>query len=379
MATKIIGGQGGQYNLVHDANEDFYIAFLHQGAQIIANEIIVRNNETNVEVFRERVESMATRHLIPAETLTNGVLYNVQFIVYWHDSEDYVGNSELSDTALLQCYSTPTVTLNTIISFVRNASYTFDFTYKQDEDDYIDHYKLTLYGVDGQVLQNYADVYPATTDLPYVFSATATNLADKTSYYLEMVVTSVSGLTATTGRVPFTVEYKEPDAYLMMYVENEYKSCSVRITSNVKVIDGHTLSGNEPTYIDGEKADLRDDTAYWETMMDVVGDFQSLIEVEWLTPYKTIFQATNGTNTIELRTNYSLVEGYERARFYLELFVSNPYDQYMVVSNSLTPPDDYDNYHIIDKDSDMPVLLDQYLISIVRRGYVYKVTIQKKE
>ena len=361
-STQIIGGIGGQYDIVFDALLPYVVQFAYNGNQVVKNRMIVKDNKTNDTVYDNTVTSMAKRHTIPAGTLTHGVTYNLTIQVYDLDEEAHEVAATLSDTALVKCYSTPRISFSNFQTTIRNATYDFKLSYSQSENDYIDSYRIALYDANNLLLYRRDAVYPASSEIPYVFSVRIGDLIDQSTYYIECSVTTVSGMTASTGRMSFSVEYNRPPNYSVIYVDNIPNACSVRIASNIKIIDGFTTSGEGVKYLDSGEADLRGDGVFWADMLNISGDFQTLIGARDMNDYTVLLELNNGKNFIQLKSMRGLLYGETAERFYLELFVSNGYNNYMTTSN-LIP---------------LPTADDKYLISLVRRGNLYSVEIRRE-
>ena len=68
------------------------------------NTILIKNNATNQEVYRNTVVSRQLRHTVPAGTLRNGIVYNVSIQVIDGNND----SSPFSDPIVVYCYTTPT-------------------------------------------------------------------------------------------------------------------------------------------------------------------------------------------------------------------------------------------------------------------------------
>lgn len=361
-STQIIGGIGGQYDIVFDATKAYTVQFSYTGNQIVKNKILIKDNIADTAVYEDTVTSMAKRHTIPAGTLTNGTTYNMTIQVYYQNDEGQEVADTLSDTALIKCYSTPVLTFTNMKTTIRNATYDFELSYSQSESDYINSYQVSMYDANNQLLYTRDTVYPASSDLPYTFTVKIGDLIDQSTYYIECSAASVSGMTATTGKIQFTVAYNRPPNYSVIYVDNISSACSVRVASNIKIIDGNSKSGNDITYIDEDKADLTSETVIWNEMLDVSGNFQMLLEVSDIVPYANLIELSNGTNTVILKAMKGLLYGETSEKLYLELFVSNGIDDYMVISNTI----------------DVPNSGEKCILTVSRNKYLYNVTIRKE-
>lgn len=361
-STQIIGGIGGQYDIVFDATKAYTVQFSYTGNQVIKNTIVIKDNVADTTVYEDTVTSMAKRHTIPAGTLVNGTTYNMTIQVYYQNDEGQEVADTLSDTALIKCYSTPVLAFTNMKAIVRNATYDFELSYSQGESDYINSYQVSMYDANNQLLYTRGAVYPASSDLPYVFTVKIGDLIDQSTYYIECNATSVSGMAATTGKIQFTVAYNRPPNYSVIYVDNISSACSARIASNIKIIDGNSKSGDDVTYINNDEADLTSETVVWDEMLDISGNFQILLELRDMVPYTNILELDNGSNTVTLKTMKGKLYGETSEKFYIELFASNGIDNYMVISNTI----------------DMPSPDEKCILAVYRNKYLYNITIRKE-
>ena len=104
-----------------DGNNQQQIRFRWSGAQSFGNICIIRDNVSNNIVYQATQATMQLIHTIPANTLTNGKLYNVRIA-----SIDVNGTvSDYSNPILFYCYTTPTFELTNITGnqVIKNSSY----------------------------------------------------------------------------------------------------------------------------------------------------------------------------------------------------------------------------------------------------------------
>jgi hypothetical protein len=93
-----------------DSSKEKTFNFLWEGNQSFGNILQIRNNLTDKIVYEESETTMQLKHTVPANTLKNGILYNVRVAVI--DIDNNV--SEYSDPMLFYCYTTPTFTFDNI-------------------------------------------------------------------------------------------------------------------------------------------------------------------------------------------------------------------------------------------------------------------------
>ena len=67
-----------------DATQQFTFTFTAQSgtSQIVANKLVIRNQDTNDIVYEEKQETYRYEHTLNAGELTNGVYYNATLTVF---------------------------------------------------------------------------------------------------------------------------------------------------------------------------------------------------------------------------------------------------------------------------------------------------------
>lgn len=181
------------------------------GAQVVANRLVISNNETGAIVYNKTAITMKLEHTIPANTLTNGGYYNA--VVYTIDNAN---NESVASTAVpFYCYSQPVLTIDNIpaTETIENGTYTFTGTYIQQEGEILNSYQYTLYDSNKNVLSKTPLIYYETdSSLSYTF----VGMSNDTSYYIELSGETVNGTHITSGVIYFTVRYIQPASLLFV-------------------------------------------------------------------------------------------------------------------------------------------------------------------
>lgn len=219
--------------------------------QSVANTLIIRDNETSAIVYNTKQETLLLKHVLPANTLQNGKTYNVCIQVF--DRENNA--SELSDTLIFKCYTTPTLSLNVINEqVIRSSSYLFMVNYNQSEGEELQYYSLELYDGNKKKLYNTGARYNIETGI------TLTDFIDNTSYYIKAYGQTINHMEIETDLILFHVEYVTPELYSYMTVENRELYGDIQFTSFLVSIEGKGVNG-EPTFIDNEYVDTVNGTS----------------------------------------------------------------------------------------------------------------------
>ena len=219
--------------------------------QSVANTLIIRDNETNTIVYNTKQETLLLKHVLPANTLQNGKTYNVCIQVFDRDNNA----SELSDTLIFKCYTTPALSLNVINEqVIKNSSYLFEINYNQIEGEELQYYFLELYDGNKQLLYNTGVKYNIESGI------TLTDFIDNTSYYIKAYGQTINHMEIETDFILFHVEYITPELYSYMTVENRDLYGDIQFTSYLVSIEGKGING-DPIFSDNRYVDTVNGTS----------------------------------------------------------------------------------------------------------------------
>lgn len=277
-----------------DATRPHNISFVViRGAQVIANRLVIRDNQTGSEVYNKMQSTMKLEHTIPANTLKNGGYYNA--VIYTIDS----GNNEsTASTAVpFYCYSQPVLTIDNIpaTETIRNGTYKFTGSYLQQEDELLNSYQYTLYDSNKDILSQTSLIYyESDTSLSYTF----VGMSNDTSYYVELSGETVNGTKITSGLKYFTVRYIQPASFAICNLVNNCENGYIQISSNIVAIDG-TSNPTPPIYIDDKEVDLRDPKSWvrWSSGFRIQDDFTMRVWGRDFNEYQNIITLTNDINS----------------------------------------------------------------------------------
>lgn len=277
-----------------DATRPHNISFVViGGAQVIANRLVIRDNQTGSEVYNKMQSTMKLEHTIPANTLKNGGYYNA--VIYTIDS----GNNEsTASTAVpFYCYSQPVLTIDNIpaTETIRNGTYKFTGSYLQQEDELLNSYQYTLYDSNKDILSQTSLIYyESDTSLSYTF----VGMSNDTSYYVELSGETVNGTKITSGLKYFTVRYIQPASFAICDLVNNCENGYIQISSNIVAIDGKS-NPTPPIYIDDKEVDLRDPKSWvrWSSGFRIQDDFTMRVWGRDFNEYQNIITLTNDINS----------------------------------------------------------------------------------
>lgn len=263
------------------------------GAQVVANRLVISNNETGAIVYNKTAITMKLEHTIPANTLTNGGYYNA--VVYTIDNAN---NESVASTAVpFYCYSQPVLTIDNIpaTETIENGTYTFTGTYIQQEGEILNSYQYTLYDSNKNVLSKTPLIYYETdSSLSYTF----VGMSNDTSYYIELSGETVNGTHITSGVIYFTVRYIQPASFAICDLVNNCDDGYIQVSSNIVAIDGKS-NPDPPIYIDDKEVDLRDPDNWveWDSGFRIQDDFTLRAWGRDFNPYEPIITLKNDIDT----------------------------------------------------------------------------------
>lgn len=333
-----------------DATNEQTFTFTVQGAtsQIVANMLTIRNNDTNDIVYQEKQETFRYSHVVNAGELTNGVYYNATVVVY--DADDNA--SPESIPIQFWCYSTPTLEFTNIPvdNIIPNASFDFQFTYNQAQNEPLNSYTLNLFNSSQVQISTSGLQYTNSETVPYNGNYTFAGFENGTIYYIQLSGITVEGTIVTTGLQQFTVRYTRPDLFTLVELTNNCDEGYITIASNIVLIEG-TPTPDPPTYIDNKEIDLTGNGANveWNQGFNISGDMLARIWFRKPNQYSTIAQFSN-TQGQQFVLKYML--GYENLQAtdleaYMELYVTSVEGMdYYIYSNYVTPVADTDQYQV---------------------------------
>lgn len=229
------------------------------GDQVTGSTITIKDNATLTQVYTTTATSYAYSITVPAGLLTNGTYYQASIVTHNAAGE----SSPVSNTIQFWCYSEPTFAFANIPSthIIDNATFTFDVTYNQAQNEALNAYKFDLFDSTGALLSTSSTKYTQSTSVPLTVAFTFSGFEDKTVYKIQCTGTTVEGTIVDTGVVTISVQFAQARGYSNLYLTNNCKYGNIMIESNVTAINGVSNPEN-PTYIDDKEIDLTASNSY---------------------------------------------------------------------------------------------------------------------
>lgn len=231
-----------------DATKDFLLRFVWEGNQSFGNTCIIKDSTSHEIVYKHTVTTMRLEHTVEKNSLKNGKWYNAIIA-----SIDVDGNvSEYSNPIVFCCLSTPVLIFTNVTnnSVLKNASYRVTMNYSQAENEKMQSYEISLYDKSQTLIQTSGVVYTSNTNFDYMLS----NLEDDTVYYLRASCYTVNGMSAYTEYIPISVNYRQPDYYSILTLENIKDDGCIKLQSNIRAVDCY-INGT-PVYVDNDYINL---------------------------------------------------------------------------------------------------------------------------
>lgn len=266
-----------------DAKNDNVFKFVSNGGnQVIANRLVIRNNDTNEEVYNQKIESYRFEHTVPASTLTNGVYYNFYFRTY-----DILDNeSPMSNVIPFMCYDTPTIKITNIPEngIIESSVFTLNISYNQGQGELIDFAKVLLYDQLGNEIFESENIY-STFAPPLTLEYTLNGLEDNTTYGVSVKVITVNKTVINSEIENFTTRYFTPSLSTLLELENNCEDGYIQIKNNFYIVDSESNPpniGTNPKYLKDGKLYLDDDGTYitWNQGFTIEDNFTARIHME---------------------------------------------------------------------------------------------------
>ena len=259
-----------------DAKNSNTFTFVSNGGnQVVSNRLVIRNNDTNEEIYNKKIESYRFEHTVPENTLENGIYYNFYFRTY-----DIMDNeSPMSNVIPFRCFDTPTIEITNIPEngIVESSNFSLEISYNQDQGELIDFAKVLLYDQLGNEIFESENIYNAFIP-PLTIEYTLNGLEDNTTYGVAVRVITVNKTVVDSGIENFTTRYFTPSLSTLLELENNCEDGYVQIKNNFYIVDSESNPpniGTNPKYLKDGKLYLNEDGTYitWNQGFSIDDDF----------------------------------------------------------------------------------------------------------
>ena len=305
------------------------------GEQVTQNKLVITNQSTSEIVYQAVQTTYKFEHILPANTLINGVYYSAYIVTYNANGTA----SAQSNSIQFYCYSTPSFAFSNlpINNVITNSSYNFQVTYNQAEGELLNSYSFILYDAQRiQIATSGVQYVGSTTASPTIISYQFTGFIDKTSYYIRVIGQTAQGAQVDTGLIAISIIYTVPSLFSIIELSNNCSGGYVIVRSNLIEI-GSESNPTLPNYVDNTTAvDVRNNWQYieWNSGFELNDDFTASLWGRDFNENSNIITMTDdlGNNIIiRYRTN-------ENNTVYADATVTNGDVVYYIYSDSIPAP-----------------------------------------
>lgn len=317
-----------------DAVKDREFTFQYSGSQAFSNTLIIRRNDTYETVYNASQTTMQLKHTLPANTLTNGTLYNVSIYVTDRDGN----NSDISEPLIFCCYSTPEFAINiTENQIIGDSSYNVVIAYTQTEDEALQSYQVILYDQSKQV------IYSSSTRYDTALLVPISGLENNTTYYIRATGETINHMSLDTGYVKFTVKYILPSYYSYLVSENDRRAGTILLSSFYVSIEGRTLDGSIPIFSEEDLVDTVNGSGIiFDHGFRVDNDFIMRLCFYPCGRNVSPLKLSNGLLDIILTERRGVYWNTDGEKLYYELSIKSGKTYYIIKSEYVDVPDDTD-------------------------------------
>lgn len=289
MSTRILATPSITAIGVFDPLEPYDVHFTYTDNQAVQNRLVITDPETYEIVYDKTILTMKLLHTIPSKTLHEGKCYTASIQIFDVDNNQ----SNLSDSVLFYCYTTPTFMLGDFPSVCKSASIKLPLFYLQQEGETLKSYQFFMCDSNHNIL-NRSDTFYTDEHMHYSFSG----LQNHYTYCFRAIGETTHGYKLDTGYLTITVDYNVVPTNAVLVLENVYRRGYISIKTNIKSI-GYELK-NDNYFFEGDTVTLYGDN-YLKYMegFSLDGDFSLFVEAKKL-PLGTFLRTENGTFTLSI-------------------------------------------------------------------------------
>lgn len=307
-----------------DATVDNTIYFSYLGNMSYRNRLVICKASDLSTVYSKTITTTAMSHTVTAGTLTNGIKYSAQIMVYEKDGTV----SSLSDRVYFYAYTTPSFYFKnvTALQTVTAASLYAQLVYKQTELEDLVQYRFYLYDSRKNLLSQ-SEMFYLSEYMTYQYKG----LENDTVYYIRAVGATRHEIQMDTDYIQIYVSYENHEKYAMMFADCDEKTSIVTYHTRFIVIHPNDESYHK---ISNSLIDLRDSSLAYDNGYTLSGDFTITIRGIYMYRTGTVLTFSNGSYTATLS---SMIYDDDTMRY--KLTVPNGLCNYVIYSDPITPID----------------------------------------
>ncbi len=299
-----------------DQQQDIFLSWT--GNRAYTSEIIIYDNTTNTEFYRNTSPPYELKHTIPAGTLPNGKIWNIQARVY--DKEELP--SPLSEKVLFYTFQRPVFAFHSIPDshIITSASFTASIAYDSPDWENISSYVFYLYDASKR-LRRQSDTMHDIFNIQYDYRG----LDNNTDYYIRCTAVTVHGMLLDTDYVKISVKFEDPNTYARLYTRVHPDQGCVQAASNLIMI---RYNGTEDFTYENSMIDLVGKTLYYDEGFLIENDFTMIIKGKNLWQNAEILKMKNADLGLTLSSHI-----YTDGKLRFKLLVPNGVCHYLLYSD----------------------------------------------
>lgn len=242
-------------NIVYNATQDITLEFEYTGnEQILKNRVVIERLSDSVEVYNREVQSFLYRHIVPKNTLKNGVKYRIKIQV---GSSEHL--SEFSDFKIITALDDPIISFETIPDPVQSQSIRIAGVYVHPNDEVLKSYQFKLHDNNGHLIKSYEKKL---SQVKRMFQD-IDGLLNDNFYQVSILVETTNGQVFESSKKQFRVQYYNSNVNTAIELKNICNEGAVQISILAKqsrlILEGKTGGAITEGIIfeDNEKIDLK--------------------------------------------------------------------------------------------------------------------------
>lgn len=227
-----------------DPRENYSVVFQYEGNQAVKNRAIIIDNETYQTIYDNEQERMRLDHVIVANTLSPGKVYQIRIKVF----DDFGDESDFSSPVLFYCYTKPTFIFSNLTNDMihRTAVLPVKLSYSQSEGETFKECQIRLYSYD-YVLSTSSDILYDVSNLNHTFYG----LKNESVYYVRATGKTTHDMDIDTGYLKVNIQYIMKYSNVILRVKNLPDIGSISLSSNIIDI-GYEFENDNWYLKDGE-------------------------------------------------------------------------------------------------------------------------------
>lgn len=253
-----------------DAKLPYTFTYTYWGTELSSvNEVYIREQKANsTAVYDEQITNMDKNHILPADTLQNGVSYIAKIRVKLTD-----GWSDWSPEVKFMCLATPNIVFNSIDdkNFVYNNELLMTATYRQEQGEKVTQFQYTLLDQRRVPITEYPVRLPD-HNTPNILTEKFSGLVKGTLYYVQLTVHTAHGIIYTAEKT-FTPQYISPNLAGIIHPTLKEDEGEIVIETFLKQL----LPTQVKPYVPNSTTDSDNNYSFWQNDYVIIPETMPLM------------------------------------------------------------------------------------------------------